>query len=185
MPSGAYQGPGRTASCSPRTGARRTACWSALPPGVAIFKPGFERLCRTAHEQGVFVLMHSCGYIREAMDDMVEAGIDCFQFDQPTIYGIERLAKEFGGRATFWCPVDIQNTLQKKDEARIAAEARQMVEQLGAGGGGFIAGYYGGNEAIGLDPRWQDVACRAFVQYGAPVEWEALQREASMASGHN
>ncbi len=149
------------------------------------FKPGFVRLCRTAHERGVHVLMHSCGYIREAMDDMVEAGIDCFQFDQPTIYGIERLAAEFGGRATFWCPVDIQNTLQKKDAALIASEAQQMVEQLGAKGGGFIAGYYGGNEAIGLDRKWQDVACRAFVQYGAPAEWEALQRDASAAAGQN
>ena len=139
-----------------------------------MFKPGFERLCRTAHERNVFVLMHSCGYIREAMDDMIEAGIDCFQFDQPTIYGIERLAEEFGGRATFWCPVDIQNTLQKKDAARIETEARQMVKQLGAKGGGFIAGYYYGNEAIGVDPKWQDVACRAFVKYGAPREWDAF-----------
>lgn len=141
-----------------------------------MFKPGFERLCRTAHERGVFVLMHSCGYIREAMDDMIEAGIDCFQFDQPTIYGIERLADEFGGRASFWCPVDIQNTLQKHDAARIEAEARQMIERLGAKGGGFIAGYYYGNEAIGLDPKWQDVACRAFVRYGAPKGWEAVSR---------
>jgi len=132
-----------------------------------MFKPGFQRLCRTAHERGLFVIMHSCGYIYEAMEGMIEAGIDCFQFDQPTIYGIDRLAEEFGGRATFWCPVDIQNTLQKRDAARIEAEARQMVEQLGAEGGGFIAGYYHGNNAIGLDPKWQDIACRAFVKYGA------------------
>jgi uroporphyrinogen decarboxylase len=151
-----------------------------------MFKPGFERLCRTAHDCGLFVLMHSCGYIREAMDDMMEAGIDCFQFDQPALYGLERLAAEFSGRVTFWCPVDIQNTLQKHDAARIAAEARQMIDLFGAKDGGFIAGYYGGNEAIGLDPKWQDVACRAFVEHGAPQEWGALQHQAEQqAGGHN
>jgi uroporphyrinogen decarboxylase len=150
-----------------------------------MFKPGFVRLCRTAHDCGLFVIMHSCGYIREAMDDMIEAGIDCFQFDQPAIYGIERLAEEFGGRVTFWCPVDIQNTLQKKDPVRIEAEARQMIELLGAKGGGFIAGYYSSNQAIGLDPKWQDIACRAFVRCGAPAQWAALQKQAPAAAGRN
>jgi hypothetical protein len=131
-----------------------------------MFRPGFGRLCRTAHERGLFVIMHSCGYIREAMDGMLEAGIDAFQFDQPELYGIDRLADEFGGRATFWCPVDIQKTLQTRDAARIEAAARKMIERLGARGGGFIAGYYGSNEAIGLEPQWQDIACRAFVKYG-------------------
>ncbi len=142
-----------------------------------MFRPGFERLCRTAHECGLFVIMHSCGYIREAMDGMLEAGIDAFQFDQPELYGIDRLADEFGGRATFWCPVDIQKALQTRDAAHIDAAARRMVERLGARGGGFIAGYYGSNEALGLDPKWQDVACRAFAKYGAPAVWETLQAD--------
>lgn len=136
------------------------AVWNGM------FKPGFERLCRAAHERSVFVLMHSCGFIYEAMDAMIESGIDCFQFDQPELYGIDFLADRFGGRTTFWCPVDIQKTLQTRDPARIGAAARRMIERLGAGGGGFVAGYYGSNEAIGLDPKWQDVACRAFVRYG-------------------
>jgi len=110
-----------------------------------MFKPGFERLCRAAHERGVFVFMHSCGYVREAMDDMVEAGIDLFQFDQPSLYGVEKLAADFGGRATFWCPLDIQATLQTRDAQALEDEARRLVQQLGGRGGGFIAGYYGSN----------------------------------------
>ncbi|MFO8007749.1 MAG: uroporphyrinogen decarboxylase family protein [Candidatus Brocadiia bacterium] len=140
-----------------------------------MFRPGFDRLCRTARECGVHVFMHSCGFIHEVMDDLVEAGIDLFQFDQPRIYGIRRLADEFGDRVTFWCPVDIQHTLQTRDPEAIERDAREMIELLGAGGGGFIAGYYGGNEAIGLDPKWQDIACRAFVRYGAPEVWAELK----------
>jgi len=139
-----------------------------------MFRPGFERLCRTARDAGVFVFMHSCGFIYEAMNDLIEAGIDLFQFDQPRLYGLQRLADEFSGRVTFWCPVDIQTTLQTGDAAAIEADARLMIDLLGAKGGGFIAGYYGSNEAIGLDPKWQDIACRAFVQHGAPELWRTL-----------
>jgi hypothetical protein len=142
-----------------------------------MFRPGYDRLCRTARDCGAFVFIHSCGYIREAMDGMLEAGIDAFQFDQPQLYGVDRLAKEFAGRTTFWCPVDIQKTLQTRDAALIEADAKLMVERLGGNGGGFIAGYYGNNRALGLDPKWQDVACRAFVKYGAPAIWETLEGE--------
>jgi hypothetical protein len=71
--------------------------------------------------------------------------------------------------------VDIQNTLQSRDPARITADARLMIERLGAHGGGFIAGFYGDNVSIGLDPSVQDLACRAFLQYGAPEVWRELK----------
>jgi hypothetical protein len=50
-----------------------------------------------------------------------------------------------------------------------------MIAKFGANGGGFIAGYYGSNEGIGLDPAVQDIACRAFVKYGAPELWPELE----------
>jgi len=148
-----------------------------VPPDIwrRMFRPGFERLCATAHAHGIFVIMHSCGYLYEVIDDMIATGIEVFQFDQPQLYGIDTLAEEFGSRTTFWSPVDIQKTLQTRDPELIEADAKAMIELLGAGGGGFIAGYYGGNEAIGLEAGVQDVACRAFVKYGAPELWEDLK----------
>ncbi len=129
-----------------------------------MFKDDFRALCGRAHDHGMHVLMHSCGYIYDIIGDLCEVGIDCLQLDQPQLSGIDRLADNFGGRMSFWCPVDIQQTLQSRDEKRIAEEARCLIERLGCYGGGFIAGYYGSNEALGLDPKYQDVACRAFVQ---------------------
>ncbi len=144
-----------------------------------LFKPGFDRLCRTAHENDMYVFMHSCGKISEAMDDMVEAGIDLFQFDQPTLHGIDWLADHFDQRASFWCPVDIQRTLQTEDPEAIEGEAREMVEKLGRNGGGFVAGRYPDDESIGLDPSVQDIACDAFVKYGAPELWEEIHDSGS------
>jgi uroporphyrinogen-III decarboxylase len=130
-----------------------------------VFKPGFERLCSVAHEHGIKVFMHSCGKTTVIIPDLIEAGIDLLQFDQPQLHGLDNLA-QFHGEMAFWCPVDIQTTLQTQDAALIEADAKEMVEKLGGPDGGFIAGYYGGNEAIGLDPKWQDVACQAFSKYG-------------------
>ena len=130
-----------------------------------VFKPGYARLCGVAHDHDIKVFMHSCGKITDIIPDLIEAGIDLLQFDQPRLHGIDVLAR-FHGRITFWCPVDIQETLQTHDQAAIEAEAREMIEKLGGPDGGFIAGYYGDNTSIGLDRRWQDVACRAFMKYG-------------------
>jgi uroporphyrinogen decarboxylase len=130
-----------------------------------VFKPGFERLCSVAHEHGLKVFMHSCGKTTVIIPDLIEAGVDLLQFDQPQLHGLDNLAR-YHGEITFWCPVDIQKTLQTRDAAAIEADAQAMIETLGGPQGGFIAGYYSGNEAIGLDPRWQEVACRAFTRYG-------------------
>ncbi len=130
-----------------------------------VFKPGFVRLCDVAHNHGIKVFMHSCGKITAIIPDLIEAGIDVLQFDQPRLHGIDALAK-FHGQVTFWCPVDIQKTLQTHDEALIRADAKAMVESLGGPEGGFIAGYYSDNASIGLDLHWQDVACQAFMEYG-------------------
>ena len=131
-----------------------------------VFKPEFRALAGRAHDHGMSVLMHSCGKMTDVVADMIECGINCFQFDQPRLHGIEHLAERFGGKATFWFPVDIQKTLQTHDERLIRQEARLLIEKLGGFGGGFIAGYYGGNQAIGLEPSVQDIACRAFVEFG-------------------
>lgn len=129
-----------------------------------IFQPEFAALAGRAHEHGMLVIMHSCGKITEAMEGMIDAGIDCFQFDQPRLHGIDTLAKRFAGRTSFWCTCDIQTTLQTKDPAVIRAEAAELVEKLFVSGGGFIAKRYPSDESIGLGPEIQDIACDAFAE---------------------
>ena len=131
-----------------------------------VFKPDYARLCEAASRAGLSVWMHSCGYIWDIIPDLIECGVSVLQLDQPGLFRVDRLAEAFGGKVTFWCPVDIQQVLPTGDEAAIEAFAREMVEKLGAFGGGFIAGFYGDMKSIGVRPEWQDIACRAFVKYG-------------------
>ncbi len=135
-----------------------------------MFRPGFEQLCSAAKGNGLTMWMHSCGAVYSIIPDFIEVGVDVLQFDQPELHGIDNLARDFGGKVNFWCPVDIQKTLQTRDPETIERAAKEMIEKLGGYGGGFIAGYYNGNEAIGLDAEIQDIACKAFVKYGSSVQ---------------
>ena len=127
------------------------------------FKPRFARLCSIAHDQHMHVFMHSCGKMTAIIPDLIEAGIDLFQFDQPRIHGLETLmAFQDSARVSFWSPVDIQTVLQSKDESTIRQEARDMLDKLWRRRGGFIAGYYADNPSIGLEPVWQEIACDEF-----------------------
>jgi uroporphyrinogen decarboxylase len=131
------------------------------------FMPRFEKLCGLARDCGITVWMHSCGQIEAIVPHLMDAGIACLQFDQPELHGIDQLAAhQERGKITFWCPVDIQNTLPQQDEALIRARARELLEKLWRGRGGFIAGFYSDNSSLGLDPVWQEYACDEFMCRG-------------------
>ena len=136
------------------------------------FFPRFQKLCGVAHDLGLKVFMHSCGKIEAIIPGLMEAGIDVLQFDQPDLHGIDTLAShQKNGTITFWCPVDIQKTLQQRDDIVIRDKAREMLDKLWHGRGGFIAGYYADNASIGLDPQWQEFACDEFTKTGVSATY--------------
>ena len=146
-----------------------TQSQTLISPGLwrEEFFPRFLRLCGMAHELGIRVFMHSCGQIEAIVPGLVEAGIDVLQFDQPDLHGLDTLGgHQARGNITFWCPVDIQVTLQKRDADVIRAKVAEMLDKLWQGRGGFVAGFYGDNVSIGLDPKWQELACAEFVRQG-------------------
>ncbi len=103
--------------------------------------------------------------------DLIETGVDLLQFDQPQIHGTDLLASyQEHAKITFWCPVDIQKTLQLRDEVLIRAEARQMIEKLWRGRGGFVAGIYTDEPSIGLEKKWQVIAGDEFLKAGSDYE---------------
>jgi len=131
-----------------------------------LFKPGFAELVGEAKANGLEVWMHSCGCVTEIIPDLIEVGIKVLQFDQPDLHGVEDLAKHGNGKVTFWCPVDIQRTLQTGDRDAIRAGAKKLIDCLGAHGGGFIAKNYGDLHGIGVKEEWDQWAYEAFVEFG-------------------
>ena len=112
------------------------------------FKPRYKRQFDIVHAAGKHVYFHSCGYVFDILEDLVEIGADIFNFNQPEVMGLEKLAK-FRGRVCFNCPVDLQKVAINADRAAIEAYTRRLVETLGTGSGGFI-GYVEEYRSIGL-----------------------------------
>ena len=119
-----------------------------------LFKPAYKKVADAAHEAGMSVFLHSCGYIHDFMEDFLDAGIDVFQFDQPDAYPTEVLAKKFAHRAVFHSPVDIQKVLPTGDRELIEHRALEMCRLFREAGGGWIAKDYPTYHDIGVDPVW-------------------------------
>jgi hypothetical protein len=127
-----------------------------------VFRPHYIRLTSAAHEQGMKVFMHSCGYNWELVDDLAEAGIDCFQFDQPAAYDMPALAEKFKKhKVVLWSPVDIQKVMPTGNREFIESEARRMVELFQ---GFFIGKNYGDLHGIGVKPEWDMWAYNAILK---------------------
>ena len=127
-----------------------------------VFKPHYLRLTGAAHECGMKVFMHSCGYNWALIDDLVDSGIDCFQFDQPAAYDMPRLAEKFKERkVALYSPLDIQKILPTGRKDFIVTEARRMVDIFR---GFLIVKDYPDLKAIGVRPEWDQLAYTTFLE---------------------
>ena len=145
-----------------------------IPMGPGLWRDEFKdrltALCNHAHHLGLKFAIHTAQE-SALIPELLGTGVDCIQLDNPELYGLdtlELLRKKYN--TTFWCPVDIHGTLQTKNEKLIRAEARELLDRLWKGEGGFIAGYYFDNPGLGLHPQWQQYACDEFLKYGTQ-EW--------------
>ena len=129
-----------------------------------IWKPRYARIYRAAHDAGMLTLLHSCGHIVEILDDLIDAGLDVIQMDQQENMGLELLGERFGGRITFYCPVDIQNTMVYGSLDEVRDYCERMVQLLGRPEGGFIAAWYGDPTSAGHTQEAIDAMCETFVR---------------------
>ena len=129
-----------------------------------IWKPRYARIYRAAHDAGLFTFLHSCGYIVDILDDLIEIGLDAVHMDQQENMGLELLGSRFGGRITFYAPVDIQKTFIYGTLDDIRAYCRQMVAWLGRPSGGFIPRWYTDPAGAGHRPEAIDAMCREFLR---------------------
>lgn len=134
-----------------------------------IWKPRYARLFQAAHAGGMFTFMHSCGYIVEILDDLIEIGLNVVHMDQQENMGLDLLGSRFGGRLTFFSPVDIQQTMCHGSLDDIRTYARNMVTTLGRPEGGFIARWYEDPAGIGHRPEALEAMCEAFLSAGREV----------------
>ena len=129
-----------------------------------LWKPRYARIYRAAHDHGLLTFLHSCGYIVDILDDLIEVGLDAIHMDQQENMGLELLGRRFGGRITFYSPVDIQNTMVRGSMDDIRAYCRRMARLLGRPNGGFIPRWYTDPKGAGHRQEALDVMCEEFLR---------------------
>lgn len=140
-----------------------------------LWKPRYKRIYTAAHDAGLLTVLHSCGYITDILEDLIEAGLDVIQMDQQLNMGLDLLHKRFAGRITFYCPVDIQATMVYGSSRTIRDYCREMVSKLGTPKGGFIAGYYSSPQSVGHTPQAIQAMCEEFMQIHREIEQGIFQ----------
>ena len=119
-----------------------------------LFQPAYARLADACHSRGLDLVVHSCGCVYPLVGMLVEAGANGFQFDQPELTGSRVWAEEFGRKAAFYCPVDIQKVLSTGDRAYIEKTAADMCDAFRENGGMLIAKDYPSYGDIGVKDEW-------------------------------
>ncbi len=132
-----------------------------------LFAPAYKRVAAHAHKLGLQFMLHSCGCIEKIIGDLCDSGVDVFQLDQPELTGVERFARDFGGRASLFSPVDIQMVMKTGDRKLIEGSARRMLEAFRPLGGGLIAKDYPSWGDINISDEWAGWARNVFIQEGA------------------
>lgn len=154
-----------------------------IPPDKwrEIWKPRYARIYEAAHAAGLRTFLHSCGHIVDILDDLIEIGLDVIHMDQQENMGLELLGKRFGGRLTFYAPVDIQHTMCTNDLGAIRAYCGEMVRHLARPTGGFLPRWYSDPDGAGHTRKAIDAMCTKFLRLGADLpasvgdRWDAYR----------
>ena len=92
-----------------------------------MIQPAHEKTIKFAHDNGMPVIMHSCGYVEPLLPYMIEAGIDCLEvIEVKAGMDLIKLHEQFGDRISFMGGIDVR-TLYTNDRAVIDRELESKI----------------------------------------------------------
>jgi uroporphyrinogen decarboxylase len=100
--------------------------------------PVLQRMYGTVRAAGKFVMIHSCGDVDELFDDLVAAGVNCFNPFQPEVMDVYVLLPRYRGRLAFHGGLSTQRTLPFGAVDDVRREVERLLE-LGRDGGYIFA----------------------------------------------
>jgi uroporphyrinogen decarboxylase len=100
--------------------------------------PVLRRMYGAVRQAGKFVMIHSCGDVDELFDDLIAAGLNCFNPFQPEVMNVYDLLPRYRGRLAFHGGMSTQRTLPFGTVDDVRAETRRLLE-LGRDGGYIFA----------------------------------------------
>lgn len=101
-------------------------------------KPRVARMYQRVRDAGKFVMIHSCGDVKEVLPDLVEVGLNVFNPFQPETMDVYETKKLYYGRLSFYGAISVQRLLPYGTPDEVRSETRKLLRELGRGGG-YIA----------------------------------------------
>ena len=112
--------------------------------------PCHQKLAKFLHDNGMYYLMHSCGYIEPFIPALIESGLDVLQAIQAnTGMHVKELKPKFGDKLTFWGNIAVKAFAE--GPVAIESELREKVP-LAMEGGGYI---YHSDHSIPPEVSWE------------------------------
>jgi len=96
--------------------------------------PQLKRMYQAVKEAGKYVFIHSCGDVDELFDDLVSAGLNCFNPFQPEVMDVFSLLERYHGKLVFHGGLSMQKTLPFGTADEVQLESRRLLE-AGRNGG--------------------------------------------------
>ena len=100
-----------------------------------MIKPQLKRMVDTAHECGMFYILHGCGYYKPIFPDIVELGVDAVHPVQVS-NNPEELKEKYGDKISFCGGFDNVDILDNENctEEQTRQEVRRVLTELAPGG---------------------------------------------------
>jgi len=96
--------------------------------------PWIKRFADTGHRAGMPVLLHSCGYFGDILDDVIALGIDGKHSYEDAILPVEEAYEQYHGRIATLGGMDLDFIIRSSEE-ELVARCRRMMERTASRGG--------------------------------------------------
>jgi len=104
--------------------------------------PELKRMYGLVRDAGKYVMIHCCGDVDEIFDDLIDAGLNCFNPFQPEVMDVAALMKQYRGQLSFFGGLSTQRTLPYGTVDDVTNETRRLL-RLGSQGGYIFAPAHG------------------------------------------
>ncbi len=131
----------------------------------SLFKEPMKKMISYIHSKQLKYVLHSCGLIKDIMDDLIEIGIDVLQIDQQMNMGLDYLSL-YKGKICFFCPADIQLTSCSRDLRQTEEYCTSLIKALSSQKGGFMYKTYSQPKAVDISVETILTECRVFSYIG-------------------
>lgn len=96
--------------------------------------PRLQRMYKKVKDNGKYVMIHSCGDVDELFDDLIAAGLNCFNPFQPEVMDIKEILPRYRETLAFYGGLSMQRTLPSGTKEDVIRESEMLLE-LGKEGG--------------------------------------------------